>query len=64
MDLRYSEEDEKFRAELRSWLEGAVPAHGDPPPVHDWDARRAYDTSCSVSVASRPPNSFGQLMPA
>ncbi len=44
MDLRYSEADEKFRAELRSWLEEAVPAHGDPPPVHDWDARRAYDT--------------------
>ncbi len=44
MDLRYSESDEKFRAEFRSWLEEAVPAHGDPPPAHDWPARRAYDT--------------------
>ena len=44
MDLRYSDADEKFRAELRAWLEEAVPAHGDPPPGHDWDTRRAYDT--------------------
>jgi alkylation response protein AidB-like acyl-CoA dehydrogenase len=44
VDLRYSESDEKFRAELRAWLEEAVPAHGDPPPGHDWDTRRAYDT--------------------
>ncbi|MFQ5513913.1 MAG: acyl-CoA dehydrogenase family protein [Myxococcota bacterium] len=44
MDLRYSDSDEKFRAELRAWLAQAVPAHGDPPPAHDWQARRAYDT--------------------
>jgi len=44
LDLRDSASDEKFRAELRAWLAGAVPAHGAPPPVHDWDARRAYDT--------------------
>ena len=44
MDLRYSESDEKFRAELRAWLTDAVPAHGASPPVHDWAARRAYDT--------------------
>ncbi len=44
MDLRYSESDEKFRAELRSWLDKAVPAHGAPPSIHDWPARRAYDT--------------------
>ncbi len=44
MDLRYSESDEKFRAELRAWLNDAVPAHGSPPPIHDWPARRAYDT--------------------
>ena len=44
MDLRYSEADEKFRAELRDWLATAVPAHGEPPPVNDWPARRAYDT--------------------
>jgi alkylation response protein AidB-like acyl-CoA dehydrogenase len=44
MDLTYSEQDEAFRAELRAWLESAVPAHGDPPPAGDWPARRAYDT--------------------
>jgi alkylation response protein AidB-like acyl-CoA dehydrogenase len=44
MDLRYSEIDEAFRAELRAWLADAVPAHGAPPPAHDWPARRAYDT--------------------
>lgn len=45
LDLRYSDSDEQFRGELRSWLEKAVPAHGDPPPADDWPARRAYDTS-------------------
>jgi alkylation response protein AidB-like acyl-CoA dehydrogenase len=45
VDLRYSDNDEKFRSELRAWLEEAVPGHGDPPPAHDWPARRAYDTS-------------------
>jgi alkylation response protein AidB-like acyl-CoA dehydrogenase len=44
VDLRYSDADEKFRSELRAWLREAVPAHGAPPPVHDWQARRAYDT--------------------
>lgn len=44
MDLRYTEAEEKFRSELRSWLAAEVPAHGPPPPSHDWDARRAYDT--------------------
>ncbi len=44
MDLRYSESDEKFRGELRAWLSEAVPAHGDPPAINDWPARRAYDT--------------------
>ena len=43
MDLRYSESDERFRAELRAWLADAVPKHGTPPPSHDWDARVAYD---------------------
>ncbi len=44
MDLRYSDADEKFRAELRAWLKAAVPAHGSSPGIHDWDARKAYDT--------------------
>ncbi len=45
MDLRYSHDDEVFRAEIRAWLEKEVPAHGTPPPSGDWPARRAYDTS-------------------
>jgi alkylation response protein AidB-like acyl-CoA dehydrogenase len=44
MDLRYSAEDEAFRAEIRAWLAKEVPAHGPPPPPGDWPARRAYDT--------------------
>jgi len=44
LDLRYSDSDEKFRAELRAWLDEAVPAHGEPPAINDWPARRAYDT--------------------
>jgi hypothetical protein len=43
LDLRYSESDERFRAELRAWLADAVPKHAAPPPAHDWDARVAYD---------------------
>ena len=45
MQLRYSEADEKFRAELRAWLAEAVPAHGAPPAGHDWQVRREYDTA-------------------
>jgi alkylation response protein AidB-like acyl-CoA dehydrogenase len=45
MDLRYSREDEAFRAELRAWLQKEVPAHGPPPRPDDWPARRAYDTA-------------------
>lgn len=45
MDLRYSESDEAFRADLRKWLAEAVPDHGPPPAdAHDWAARREYDT--------------------
>jgi alkylation response protein AidB-like acyl-CoA dehydrogenase len=45
VDLRYSAEDEAFRAEVREWLAKEVPAHGAPPPAGDWPARRAYDTA-------------------
>jgi alkylation response protein AidB-like acyl-CoA dehydrogenase len=45
VDLRYSAEDEAFRAEIREWLAKEVPAHGAPPPPGDWPARRAYDTA-------------------
>ena len=36
MDLRYSDDDEAFRKEVRAWLDDAVPAHGPPPPPGDW----------------------------
>ncbi len=45
MDLRYSDSDQAFRAEVRAWLETEVPRHGPPPSPGDWDARRAYDTA-------------------
>ena len=45
MDLTYSADDERFRGELRAWLEVEVPGHGAPPPPGDWPARRAYDTA-------------------
>ncbi len=44
MDLRYSDSDEDFRADLRAWFASEVPAHGRPPAIDDWSARRAYDT--------------------
>ena len=45
MDLRYSDADEVFRAEFRSWLAHEVATHGAPPDNDDWPARRAYETS-------------------
>ena len=44
MDLRYTAEEKKFRTDLAAWLASEVPAHGPPPPTHDWAARRVYDT--------------------
>ena len=45
MDLRYSESDERFRAELRAWLVDALPKIPAKPPLEDWGARREWDTS-------------------
>jgi alkylation response protein AidB-like acyl-CoA dehydrogenase len=44
VDLRYSDSDEEFRHELRSWLAGVLPGLPPEPPLDDWPARRAYDT--------------------
>jgi alkylation response protein AidB-like acyl-CoA dehydrogenase len=44
MDLRYSDSDERFRAELRAWLEDALPSLPPKPGQDDWKARRAWDT--------------------
>ena len=44
MDLRYSDSDEAFRAELRAWLATALGSLPAPPPRDDWPARVRYDT--------------------
>lgn len=44
MDLRPTESEALFRNDLRNWLSEAVPAHGTPPPRHQWSARRDWDT--------------------
>ena len=45
MDLRYTEDEEAFRGELRAWLDEVVPAlPRRSPSDDDWDARREYDT--------------------
>lgn len=43
MDLRYSAQDEAFRAELRSWLTTATAEIGVRPTNEDWTERRNYD---------------------
>jgi alkylation response protein AidB-like acyl-CoA dehydrogenase len=44
MDLRYSESDEAFRAELKEWLARMLPELPPHPGRADWDARRRFDT--------------------
>jgi len=44
MDLRYSESDETFRAELRAWLAATLPELPAEPARDDWPARVVYDT--------------------
>jgi alkylation response protein AidB-like acyl-CoA dehydrogenase len=44
MDLRYSESDEAFRAELRAWLAETLPQLAPEPGRDDWPARVVYDT--------------------
>jgi len=45
MDLRDTESDAAFRAELRAWLSEVLPGIPPPPPEHDFEARRVYDTA-------------------
>ncbi|MCA1833347.1 MAG: acyl-CoA dehydrogenase family protein [Actinomycetota bacterium] len=45
MDLRYSESEERFRAELRAWLLNVLPALPPKPSGEEWHARRTYDTT-------------------
>jgi hypothetical protein len=44
MDLRYSDADEAFRAELRAWLTQSLGELPSPPARDDWPARVRYDT--------------------
>jgi alkylation response protein AidB-like acyl-CoA dehydrogenase len=44
MDLRLSESDKAFRAELRDWLGRTLPELPAPPARDDWPARVRYDT--------------------
>ena len=45
MDLRYSAEDERFRADLRAWLAEVLPSLPPKPSPEDWEGRRKYDTN-------------------
>jgi alkylation response protein AidB-like acyl-CoA dehydrogenase len=44
VDLRYTESEQAFRAELRTWLTETIPTLPPKPSRDDWPARRAYDT--------------------
>ncbi|MCU1458609.1 MAG: acyl-CoA dehydrogenase [Actinomycetia bacterium] len=44
MDLRFTDDDERFRARLHDWLQRELPQLPAPPPRDDWPARRAFDT--------------------
>jgi alkylation response protein AidB-like acyl-CoA dehydrogenase len=44
VDLRYTESEQAFRAELRTWLTDTIPTLPPKPPRDDWPARREYDT--------------------
>jgi alkylation response protein AidB-like acyl-CoA dehydrogenase len=44
VDLRYTDAEQAFRGELRSWLETTLPGLPPKPSPHDWPGRRAYDT--------------------
>ena len=45
MDLRYSQAEEHFRAQLRDWLSLVLPTLPPEPDEEDWEARRLYDTA-------------------
>jgi alkylation response protein AidB-like acyl-CoA dehydrogenase len=44
VELRYSDADESFRAELRAWLADALPHVPPQPPRDAWPERRKWDT--------------------
>ena len=44
MRLKETPEEQRFRAELRGWLDETLPTLPPEPPFEDWTAKRAYDT--------------------
>ena len=44
MNLRYTAEEQQFRAELRSWLQSVLPSMPAEPALDDWQGRRIHDT--------------------
>jgi alkylation response protein AidB-like acyl-CoA dehydrogenase len=44
VDLRFTEDEQAFRAELRSWLAETIPTLPPKPSREDWPGRREYDT--------------------
>ncbi len=44
MELRYSDADESFRAELHAWLDTSLPTLAPQPPRDAWPERRKWDT--------------------
>ncbi len=44
MELRYSDADESFRAELHAWLDATLPTLAPQPPRDAWPERRKWDT--------------------
>ncbi|MFN2590576.1 MAG: acyl-CoA dehydrogenase family protein [Actinomycetota bacterium] len=45
MDLRYSQSEQRFRDEVRTWLDETVPTLPPRPDDDDWAGRRAFDTA-------------------
>jgi alkylation response protein AidB-like acyl-CoA dehydrogenase len=44
VDLQYSDADEKFRADLRAWLDATLPSIPPEPSRDAWAERRTWDT--------------------
>jgi alkylation response protein AidB-like acyl-CoA dehydrogenase len=44
VELRYSDADESFRADLRAWLDATLPTLAPQPPRDAWPERRKWDT--------------------
>jgi alkylation response protein AidB-like acyl-CoA dehydrogenase len=44
MDLRYTDAEQAFRTELRTWLGTTLPGLPPRPSPDDWPGRRAFDT--------------------